>query len=548
MRRFWLRGLCVWAGYFVGSASAQEPAWRPSAPRPLAIARTEGVPLSRSSGIGLGRPQPLDDPPAETAPVITTSFRAVADTPAPFQGVGESPLAAAHGLEHQVLSSDLRSSPHPALPPGLESAFASDIPRPLGAGGVAIPAGESADEGDGNALSAPPVFGWRSILTPQGRFYVSGEYLLWWSKGFDTPVLATTSPPNVPQGVNVPTNPLNPTPVAGVLGFPTTTTLFGGSPITFDGQSGFRFKVGYWLDCEHLWAIEGGGFFLGQSANNFAVDSLTTPVIARPFLGVTPFGTRENAELVASPGIVPGDAFASQGRLTIDSSTQLWGAELNARRNICCGCDYRVDVLAGFRYLHLDEGLHITEDLVALRAVPAAGINVGDRIIVTDRFDTKNDFYGAQLGVVAEYRYGRWFAEGTFKLGLGVVHQVVDIHGSTTITPLDPTVAGRQFGQGLLALDSNSGTFSRDRFAVVPEVGLKVGYQLTDQLRAFVGYNFLYVSSVVRPGDQIDRALDEGKIPPFTAAVAPGQPRPLVPFKPSDFWAQGLTVGFEWRY
>src|SRR6266508_440129 len=134
-------------------------------------------------------------------------------------------------------------------------------------------------------------------------------------------------PPARPMCPRGSTYPLNPTPVAGVLGFPTTTTLFGGSPITFDGQSGFRFKVGYWLDCEHLWAIEGGGFFLGQSANNFAVDSLTTPVIARPFLGVTPFGTRENAELVASPGIVPGDAFASQGRLTIDTSTELWGVE-----------------------------------------------------------------------------------------------------------------------------------------------------------------------------------------------------------------------------
>jgi hypothetical protein len=65
-----------------------------------------------------------------------------------------------------------------------------------------------------------------------------------------------------------------------------------------------------------------------------------------------------------------------------------------------------------------------------------------------------------------------------------------------------------------------------------------------------VGYNFLYVSSVIRPGDQVDRVLDITQIPNFPV---PGvQPtalgRPTVLFKETDFWAQGINLGLEIRY
>src|SRR5436305_14217566 len=40
------------------------------------------------------------------------------------------------------------------------------------------------------------------------------------------------------------------------------------------------------------------------------------------------------------------------------------------REKLCCGCDYRFDLLAGFRYLHLDEDLSITENIDVLTTVP----------------------------------------------------------------------------------------------------------------------------------------------------------------------------------
>jgi len=61
----------------------------------------------------------------------------------------------------------------------------------------------------------------------------------------------------------------------------------------------------------------------------------------------------------------------------------------------------------------------------------------------------------------------------------------------------------------------------------------------------------LYWTNVVRPGQQIDRSLDEAQIPNFDT-LGPGSPstlgRPAVPFRQSDFWAQGLNLGVEFRY
>jgi len=70
------------------------------------------------------------------------------------------------------------------------------------------------------------------------------------------------------------------------------------------------------------------------------------------------------------------------------------------------------------------------------------------------------------------------------------------------------------------------------RFAVVPEVNLNVGYQFADWARAYVGYDFLYASDVAQPGEQIN---------PAGLIFAPVQPH-------TDFWAQGVNFGLEFRF
>jgi hypothetical protein len=238
----------------------------------------------------------------------------------------------------------------------------------------------------------------------------------------------------------------------------------------------------------------------------------------------------------------------------------MWGAEANLRANLLCDCWYRLDGLAGFRYLELDEALNVREDLDVSPDLarmfpgnPAAARFAGTHITVQDSFHTRNEFFGGQLGAVFEAHYGPWVFDVRGTVGLGDTHQVVDINGNQHVT--GGGIGNQLFGGGLLATSSNIGHFTRDRFTVVPEIGLTVGYQVTDNLRLFVGYDFTYWSSVVRPGDQVDRSINPRNVPNFVLlnpTEAPrGSPNPARPafvFHGTDFWAQGATFGAEIRY
>jgi Putative beta barrel porin-7 (BBP7) len=105
---------------------------------------------------------------------------------------------------------------------------------------------------------------------------------------------------------------------------------------------------------------------------------------------------------------------------------------------------------------------------------------------------------------------------------------------------------------GIFAQATNSGRQSRDMFTVVPELQLRLGMNLTPSIRAFVGYEFFYVSNVVRPGDQVDRVLNFTANPAVNGVVAPpplmGVARPAPMFNQNDFWAQGVSFGLQFRY
>ncbi|MEI4920493.1 BBP7 family outer membrane beta-barrel protein, partial [Klebsiella pneumoniae] len=86
----------------------------------------------------------------------------------------------------------------------------------------------------------------------------------------------------------------------------------------------------------------------------------------------------------------------------IQSPTQLWGLEANVLCNVCCDCNYRVNALAGLRYLNLRESLNIVEDTVIL---PGSSLfPTLARLRTSDSFATSNEFYGGQVGLA-----GRWF-------------------------------------------------------------------------------------------------------------------------------------------
>jgi hypothetical protein len=389
-------------------------------------------------------------------------------------------------------------------------------------------------------------------------FWVRGEYLLWWSRDGQFPALVTTGVPGT-------------TALPGVLGQPGTTVLFGGSDVDNQVRSGGRVTGGLWLNNSQTIGLEGNYFFLGSRSVHFDAASSGAPgseMIARPFFDV--MSGIQNAQLVAFPGI-------ASGEIHLSSSSRLQGAELNMLCNpcctpgcgvcadrvcrsgdtamdnthcitCCCGCNYQVNLLGGFRYLQLGEGLGITESSQVNPALPAGGpLFGGSTIAIADQFDTHNYFYGGQIGAHAEICWGCLFVDVLGKVALGATHEVVDIHGATVITSPGGTRAVTP--AGFLASESNSGHFTRDVFAVVPELGVNVGCQITTYLRASVGYTFLYWSSVLRPGDQVDVGLSGTRIPTDTRFnPGAGPPRPAVLLRGTDFWAQGINFGLEFRY
>ncbi len=356
------------------------------------------------------------------------------------------------------------------------------------------------------------------------RFWAGAEYLLWWTQQGRLPPLVTASTPSA----------------AAILG-PNTAVLFGGSRLDNEERSGGRFLLGGWLDAERSVGLEAGYLFLGTRTVDFRTGGDGSPgslAVGRPFFDVV--AGAENSQLIAFPGLVA-------GTVRVTESTSLQGWEGNSVYNLFRGPTAQIDALLGFRYLQLNEGLRIGEDLSVLPDVAGLG---GTGFRVTDQFETRNRFYGGQLGARGQFRWGNWSLTTVAKVALGDSHQIVAIDGSTIITPpAGSGLAGGAFPGGLLALPSNIGRYHRDEFAVVPEGTINLGYWVTRYMRATVGYTFLYYSSVARPGDQVNRSVNPGLLPvnlPTGAATGPAQP--AFQFHTTDFWAQGLNVGlaFQW--
>ena len=388
------------------------------------------------------------------------------------------------------------------------------------------------------------------ICGPSGRIWVRADYLAWWTSGTYVMPLVTTSPYNTPQNE------------AGVLGYPNTAILFGDRTINTEGRSGWRLMAGYWLDACQTWGIQGDYWDFGGLSTHYERTSTTTgdPIIARPFFDVNPATgvARQASQLVSYPGLVAGsisvdvrDYFQSAG-FTV-RRLLCWGANcpMLKRANIgdpcatnCC----RVDLLAGYRYYRLVDDITIRENIVGLPGSPLEGITLG----VFDGFRTLNEFHGGEIGLSAITHRGRWSLEMLVKLALGNNRQVANVYGNTTVTQNNQTI---EYLGGLYALGpgrdgytGNIGTYYRDDFVVIPQLGLDLGYQLTCHLRVFFGYNFIYWATVARAPDQIDRHVDSARIPGNGATHQPDQQFPEFNFRHTSFWAHGMNVGLEFRY
>ncbi len=434
----------------------------------------------------------------------------------------------------------------------------------------------------------------------RGVMYARGEYLLWWLEGMNTPEL-------VVQLNNIDlTNPTNP-----IFEGP-SQILYGGNRVLEDERSGGRITLGLWLDDYGQWGVEGDYLRLGEIEERFVSgqeDGAIPPMgsfIFRPFFNTADAASLGGAITRRGNAIEDVDTNRLDGTVTVDIRSNFQSAGIRLRHNLCCregctsccgdavgcgtgigcgsGVDYstgplgriftllrkgtrHTDILYGFRWTELEESLQVTESLQEFDSITANPPTLGDDIDVTDRFATENEFMGGEIGYETEWEYRRWSLNFLSKVAIGSTRQRVAISGRTLVdgvaTPANNTggLLTQHYehlgGNGVVGggddfVVGNIGTYERDEFSMIPEIGLTMGYNLTRRLKLTAGYTLLYWSNVVRPGDQIDLDVNANLLPrrdgapDSTTIVQDDHPR--FEFRQTDLWAQGINFGAEYTW
>jgi hypothetical protein len=272
--------------------------------------------------------------------------------------------------------------------------------------------------------------------------------------------------------------------------------------------------------------------------NSFATNSNLYATLARPFDNVLNAAQGPAADLISFPG-------QGTGSVIITATSEFSTAEMLLRKKVRDGDNFHVDFLCGYRYARLEEQLLFSETQV----IPASSILrfPGNTVGITDDFHTLNEFNGGQFGFTFSEQYNRWTLDIVAKMSLGSTRTQVMIDGNTIVTSANgaSNVTTSYPGRGILAQPSNSGIFETNSITAIPELGIKLGLNLSRRIKLSAGYNFIYWSKVARPGDQIDSTLNSSAFAPNTPT---GSAFPKYPGKTTDFWMQGVTAGLEYRF
>jgi hypothetical protein len=380
------------------------------------------------------------------------------------------------------------------------------------------------------SMPGPPAAAgdlWQDVHQPR-RWWLSFAYLSIWTTGSDVPALVTTSPAGTLQGD------------AGVL--PDATVLFGNDEVDDDRRDGGEVRLGYWLVDGEFIGVEAHYWATASQETRFGVSSdfsggAAGAILARPFVNLN--AGAPDAAIVAFPDFVRGGVTVDlSGSVNVDTTSILQSTGVTARHVLNADFErsVRVDLIGGYRFFQVDESLQIRDSV----SDPGGGLIGPTTTASTDLFDTRNDFHSLEIGILAEIHRNRWTLELLGKCGLGNNHERVRINGSTTTTSLGTTSTAPT---GLLAQPTNIGTFSRDRFAVLPEFSARLQFELGPQWRVFSGYRMMYFNELIRPGDQIDPTINTTQI----GGPLVGEPRPAHNFLSTDMWLHGLDLGIEWR-
>ncbi len=390
-----------------------------------------------------------------------------------------------------------------------------------------MPGGPTGDPGFAEGPSLPTD----SLGSPGGggahgpRAWVGAEYLLYWTKDASIPF---------------PVASVGPAAGAGILGSSGAQLLYGNTTMDFNNFSGIRVIGGYWITNNESVGIEGNFFMLPKkrASTPTLTGSDILPVLARPFFDTA--NNRQSSRVLSKPG-------QFIGNIQTTSGLELWGAEVGPVWRARDNGRWTLDAIAAFKFLSLNESLTIADTANALNngvsVLQGRAFGNASTLSVRDEFRTTNNFYGATIGARGNIHVEAFTWSVTGKLGLGTMESKVQATGTSTLsggaTPPLTSIGG------FYASGANLGTFDRSHFAVIPEFSSNLNVQITSHLAVNIGYNYLYINNVLRPGDQINGRINPNGIPTspnFGARTGPTGP--TIPLANSDFWAQGFNLAF----
>ena len=296
-------------------------------------------------------------------------------------------------------------------------------------------------------------------------------------------------------------------------------SYYGNKGVSWNDGNGVRLTVGAWIDEQKHFGVELTGFYIPKQTQDARYNPLPGNVDA--------FFSDYSA---GAPPFIKQNFFPTDPASTANFhySTEQYGGEANDLVHVgnwepTDGLKIDATALGGFRYFGLQDTYSDAY------AEPNAGF------FYNDYFKTDNNFYGLNLGVHARFEYKSFFAEVTPKIALGVTDESVGVNGSNTV----PVVPGPG---GFYASGNKLGHRSSAPFAYLPQITIKLGYNINEMVEAFVGYDALYLSDVARVENQISTQLDGNQMAGFNFGGGADQsPAPTV--QSSSLFEQGVTAG-----
>ena len=373
--------------------------------------------------------------------------------------------------------------------------------------------------------SVDPMLGSGSSLTGTSgsRFWFEGGYQAGFIRDLPTPATLAT------RGG-----------AFAVRGAPGVSAVLGGGNTDIGTLSGARFTGGFWLDSNRSFGLEASVFFLAEKSDSMSVSG-NGAALSRPFFDTSI--QAQNVRILNLPGQV-------SGSVSTEVKSLLVGADVGPVIRVIETEMITLDQLLYFRYLRLEETQNVTDTVSPVGgAITFRGQsfrNASAAVSVRDSALAINNFYGGGAGLRLGINPGRFSATLSGKIAVGGTSQSLRLDGSTSLTGTgnDQTAAG-----GLLIPGSSNGRYNQTRLTYMPEFGAKVGYQITQSLGVYVGYNFLYMNDVGRPGNNFTNSVNPTQLPSSQNFGVPfGPAAGAVQLQNSDFWMHTVGVGMNLKF